>query len=63
MMTPIPLYIDPGSGSYLVQVIVAGALGIVFFFKNLKTYIKTLFSRSSKKNKKTDTQVEQAEND
>jgi len=27
------LYIDPGSGSYIVQVIAAAALGIAFFFK------------------------------
>ena len=29
------LYIDPGSGSYLVQVIVAAALGVAFFFRNI----------------------------
>jgi hypothetical protein len=47
------LYIDPGSGSYLVQVIVAAALGIVFFFKNLKLYIRAFFARLfQKKNKK-----------
>jgi hypothetical protein len=49
------LYIDPGSGSYLVQVIVAAALGLVFFFRNIKTYIKSFFTRSSKKNNETDT--------
>jgi len=50
------LYIDPGSGSYLIQVIIAGALGIVFFFKNIGKffknawwYIKSVFSRSPKK--------------
>jgi len=43
------LYIDPGSGSYLVQVIAAAALGVVFFFKNIKTYIKAIFTRSPKK--------------
>ncbi|MCC7400414.1 MAG: hypothetical protein IT214_02920 [Chitinophagaceae bacterium] len=42
------LYIDPGSGSYLVQVIVAGVLGIIFFFKNIWTWIKSVFSRSPK---------------
>lgn len=39
------LYIDPGSGSYLVQVIVAGALGVAFFFKNIVLYIKHFFYR------------------
>jgi hypothetical protein len=49
------LYIDPGSGSYLVQVIVAAALGVAFFFRNIKTYIKSFFSRSSRKTNETDT--------
>jgi len=49
------LYIDPGSGSYLVQVIVAGALGVAFFFRNIKAHIKSLFTRSPKKNNETDT--------
>ncbi|MEO8403174.1 MAG: hypothetical protein ABI480_01210 [Chitinophagaceae bacterium] len=43
------LYIDPGSGSYLAQVIAAAALGVAFFFKNIKLYIRSLFSKSSKK--------------
>jgi hypothetical protein len=44
------LYIDPGSGSYLVQVITAAALGVAFFFKNIKLYVRSLFSRSKKTN-------------
>lgn len=43
------LYIDPGSGSYLLQAIIAGALGVAFYFKNLKNYIKSFFSRRPKK--------------
>jgi hypothetical protein len=39
------LYIDPGSGSYLVQVIVAGVLGIAFFFKNIVFAVKMFFRR------------------
>jgi hypothetical protein len=45
------LYIDPGSGSYLVQVIVAAVLGVTMFFKNIKLYIKSFFHRSPKKPK------------
>jgi len=45
------LYVDPGSGSYLVQVIIAAVLGIGMFFKNIKLYIKSLFHRSPKKPK------------
>lgn len=48
------LYIDPGSGSYLVQVIVAAVLGVAFFFRNIKTYIKSFFTRSSRKANETD---------
>ena len=43
------LYIDPGSGSYLVQIIAAAALGIAFFFRNIRDDIKAFFSRGPKK--------------
>lgn len=43
------LYIDPGSGSYLVQVIIAAVLGVGFFFKNLRAWIRSIFIRSPKK--------------
>ena len=45
------LYIDPGSGSYLVQAIVAAIVGVGFFFKNIKNYIRAFFTRSSNKSK------------
>lgn len=48
MMQNFLLYIDPGSGSYLVQVIVAAALGVAFFFRNIKNYIKAFFYRNKK---------------
>jgi hypothetical protein len=40
------LYIDPGSGSYLVQVIIAAILGAAFYFKNLWAKFKALFFKS-----------------
>lgn len=46
------LYIDPGSGSYLIQVIAAAVLGIVFFFKNLKLFVKDFFYRLFHKKKR-----------
>jgi len=53
-MFEIFLYIDPGS-SYLVQVIIAAALGVAFFFKNIFKniwlYIKSFFSRITKTDK------------
>lgn len=51
------LYIDPGSGSYLVQVIVAAALGAAFWIKMSWHRIKAFFSGNklnSKEDKKED---------
>jgi TRAP-type uncharacterized transport system fused permease subunit len=42
------LYVDPGSGSYLVQVIIAAILGALFYFKHLWWQVKAFFSRSKK---------------
>ncbi|MBS1948697.1 MAG: hypothetical protein JST47_13115 [Bacteroidetes bacterium] len=42
------LYIDPGSGSYLVQMIIAGILAGLFYFKNLWMRIKSFFVKSKK---------------
>jgi hypothetical protein len=39
------LYLDPGSGSFLVQAIIAAVLGIGFFFKNIVASVKHFFSR------------------
>lgn len=39
------LYIDPGSGSYLVQVIIAAVLGFLFYFKNLWWRIRSFFKK------------------
>ena len=47
-MKNLLLYIDPGSGSYLVQVIIAAVLGGLFYFKNLWLKIKSFFVRSKK---------------
>jgi hypothetical protein len=49
------LYIDPGSGSYLVQVIVAAVVGIAVFFRNIRDHIRTFFFRP--RNKKTPDQT------
>jgi len=42
-------YLDPGSGSYIFQIIVAGLLAGSFFIKTLwqktRLYFKSLFSR------------------
>ena len=53
-MRLIFLYIDPGSGSYLIQVIIAAVLGTLFFFKNLWWKFRSLFSRKKQEPPKND---------
>jgi hypothetical protein len=44
-------YLDPGTGSYLLQLLLAGLLGgllaVKMFWRNLKTFFSNLFSKSS----------------
>lgn len=40
------LYVDPGSGSYLVQMIIAAVLGVMFYFKSIWWKIKSIFTRN-----------------
>ena len=42
------LYIDPGSGSYLVQAIIAAVLGVAFYFKTIWLRIKLFFGGRKK---------------
>jgi hypothetical protein len=42
------LYIDPGSGGYLVQAIVAAALGAAFYLKTSWWRIKSFFKGRKK---------------
>jgi hypothetical protein len=42
------LYIDPGSGSYFVQAIIAAVLGGLFYFKQIWLKIKLFFSGKKK---------------
>ncbi len=39
------LYIDPGSGSYLIQAIIAAVLAAGFFFKNSWYKIRSFFMK------------------
>jgi uncharacterized membrane protein YfcA len=45
------LYIDPGSGSYLVQVIIAAVLGAAFYFKTIWLRVKMFFGRKKEETK------------
>lgn len=47
-MSQFFLYIDPGSGSYLVQAIIAAVLGGMFYFKQKWIKIKSFFGRKRK---------------
>ena len=40
------LYIDPGSGSYLVQMIIAAVLGGMFYIKTIWKRIKLFFLKN-----------------
>ena len=42
------LYIDPGSGSYLIQVIIAAILGGAFWVKRFWRKIRSFFTRGKK---------------
>jgi hypothetical protein len=42
-MKMLLLYVDPGSGSYLVQMIIAAVLGALFYFKTIWWKIKNFF--------------------
>jgi len=55
IINTILLYVDPGSGSYLVQVIIAAVLGALFYFKNLWSQIKAFFTRKKEEPPKNDT--------
>jgi len=48
IINAILLYVDPGAGSYLVQVIIAAILGAVFYFKTIWWRIKGFFNRTKK---------------
>jgi hypothetical protein len=43
------LYVDPGSGSYLIQIIIASVLGVAFYIKAFWYQIKSFFSRKKPK--------------
>jgi len=42
-------YLDPGTGSYILQLIIGGALGGVFLLKNYWQSLKGFFSRNKTK--------------
>ena len=51
-------YLDPGSGSFLVQLLIAGLVGAGFIIKAYWKKIKGLFTRSASK-KDDDSEIQQ----
>jgi hypothetical protein len=39
------LYLDPGSGSMILQAVIAGTLGAAMFFKQLKFHLLSFFNK------------------
>lgn len=48
------LYIDPSSGSMIFQAAIAGLMGFLMFFKQLKSKISSLFNKKKKSDKSTE---------
>jgi hypothetical protein len=48
-MKNVFLYLDPGSGSYILQVIIAAILGGLMFFKNFWIKVKSFFVKPKPK--------------
>jgi hypothetical protein len=44
------LYLDPNTGSLLIQFLIAALSALILFFKQIKQTIKHIFFPSSKKN-------------
>jgi hypothetical protein len=47
--SPVKAYLDPGSASFLFQILIAGALGALFYIKTILKWIKNLFRRKDEK--------------
>jgi hypothetical protein len=39
------LYVDPGSGNLLIQMLIAAILGVTFYFRAGWNYIKSIFRK------------------
>ena len=44
-------YLDPGSGSLILQALLAGLAAVIAFFKKIKNYVKNLFTKKNAKEK------------
>jgi hypothetical protein len=46
-------YLDPGTGSYIIQIVLAGLFGVLFavrtFWTNIKLFFMKIFNKSTSK--------------
>ena len=45
----IQLYLDPGTGSMIIQLVIAGVTAVFFFFKSVRQKVVDLFKTIRKK--------------
>jgi|LakMenE18May11ns_1017448.scaffolds.fasta_scaffold6089907_2 hypothetical protein len=50
----IQLYIDPGSQTLFVQLLIAGAASVLMFFRSIKLVVSNFLNKIFKSNKKND---------
>lgn len=55
---PVHAYLDPGTGSYVLQLLIAGLLGAAFavklFWKNIRAFFTGLFSAEENRDEADD---------
>ncbi len=51
---PAQAYIDPGTGSMILQAVLAAIIGVGMFFKGLRLKVMSLFVRPKAREKKPD---------
>ena len=47
----ILLYLDPGTGTVIIQIIVAGLASLIVYFKQLRIVMTNIYRRIFKKNR------------
>jgi hypothetical protein len=53
-MIHLLLYVDPGSGGYLIQAIIAAVLGAAFYFRTAWWRFKSFFSKKKEQDPESD---------
>ncbi|MCE3233909.1 MAG: hypothetical protein K0Q50_89 [Vampirovibrio sp.] len=57
---PAQAYIDPGSGSYVIQVALASLFGFLFVLKSYWVSLKTMVSRMFSKSQQNESATQQS---